>query len=41
MIDRVELAKSVESPNPVRRKNFISWIVVSIDSEAERMTLNA
>ncbi len=40
-IERVELAKSVESPKPVRRKNFISWMVVSMDSEAERGTLNA
>ena len=40
-IERVELAKSVESPKPVRRKNFISWMVVSMDSEAERGTPNA
>jgi hypothetical protein len=41
LIERVELAKSVESPKPVWRKNFISWMVVSMAPEAERGTPNA
>ncbi len=32
LISKFELAKSVESMNPVRRKNFISWIMVSVAS---------
>ncbi len=30
LISHIELAKSVESPKPVHRKNFISWMVVSM-----------
>ncbi len=40
-IDRLKLAKSVESPKPILRNKFISWIDVSMDSKAERGTPNA